>query len=572
MAAPIAVADPVLPPVTSIPVEVSGAVTATGTASTELSACAAAPEVVALCLGAAGVGGYQAGNAIAHTLWGGTCDADEFCSTIGNAVLNVTSLFGYDPRGDLRTVTYTGPNAVVTCNSGCGGVPSVSTPASFTVFATQASGVGFAQDCAVVSTGVSSLSRATVGFGLGAFSTALSPVVVDGTRSSATGWGTLMQGSVTYASGDAAGSTCPAGYVPSAVRIVRDTTVQASFTFDLHAGAAWTVTYTETCRKGGATVTASRTVTYTPTASGAAPVPTDMPTCSSILPGSHLDNLTVTGGRGGATELTVGVPTFAPAATSSYPACTSNVDPLHPCHLYVWVNGKNCETTGVYCAQWTAKPDAQLSCTWGPYDMAISVCRNPANGLATRYDTELEPDPNATPTVAPGGAVFPTSGTNPDENEVGTGTEAGNGAAPGALPSTGGSCMGGIVSWNPVNWVLTPVKCALKWAFVPSAWPNFADIASPLPSGWVPTFPALSDGECGAVVMPSLNLGSMVPSSGAAPLFNTCDAGWATARTFSYYGLLAVGLIGIGWRGFRAVLGGLGMQAETVTTGGGDDD
>lgn len=36
-------------------------------------------------------------------------------------------------------------------------------------------------------------------------------------------------------------------------------------------------------------------------------------------------------------------------------------------------------------------------------------------------------------------------------------------------PGTDGSSCGGEWSWNPVDWVLNPVKCALRWAFVPDA-------------------------------------------------------------------------------------------------------
>ena len=33
----------------------------------------------------------------------------------------------------------------------------------------------------------------------------------------------------------------------------------------------------------------------------------------------------------------------------------------------------------------------------------------------------------------------------------------------------------GVISWNPLDWVLTPVKCALIWAFVPTD-TDFSDV------------------------------------------------------------------------------------------------
>jgi hypothetical protein len=58
-------------------------------------------------------------------------------------------------------------------------------------------------------------------------------------------------------------------------------------------------------------------------------------------------------------------------------------------------------------------------------------------------------------------------------------------------------------SWNPVDWVFVPVKCALEWAFVPPSG-TFTDAMDTLLDLFV------GPGEYGAM----LNLGFEAPASG----------------------------------------------------------
>jgi hypothetical protein len=57
-----------------------------------------------------------------------------------------------------------------------------------------------------------------------------------------------------------------------------------------------------------------------------------------------------------------------------------------------------------------------------------------------------------------------------------------------------------------------------------------------------------------------LNLGPLLPSAGGGKLFDTCE--WSAARNVTYYGTLALMLVVVGTRGYRAVMNALGMAVE----------
>lgn len=105
------------------------------------------------------------------------------------------------------------------------------------------------------------------------------------------------------------------------------------------------------------------------------------------------------------------------------------------------------------------RPDPQPEgpCMWGGYAVDPADCGGapepaprPTAPPSTSPTTppRLEPDPEPTPSGAPPPSDVPgTSGANPDSE----------------------GCLREAWSWNPVSWVLAPVKCALRWAFVPPA-------------------------------------------------------------------------------------------------------
>jgi hypothetical protein len=343
------------------------------------------------------------------------------------------------------------------------------------------------------------------------------------------------------------------------------------------AGTSNTLTFTETCMApSGATATASVVGTGSGGPNTTISPTVALPSCESVLPGSKLQKIGVTGGHMGLpNEIDKSITLFTPTAAAAYPQCTTGAG----CYLDLRKNGQSCFTKPmgvVYCADWQHNSADTFTCWYGPYKLSTSACI-PDYGTSFDFERQLDPNqqpyPNGSPgpgpgtTTAPSPSVSPSTGTNPTTGPVPWPIDPETGRPIVPDPESA-NCWGEGWSWNPVSWVYIPVKCSLVWAFVPTAPPSFADIPSPLPTGWVPTFPALGDGSCGTLTMPSLNLGPMQHATGSHELLNTCDAPWPLVRSFTYYGLLAGALVTVGNRAFRAVMTSLGMSVDTPASGG----
>jgi hypothetical protein len=181
------------------------------------------------------------------------------------------------------------------------------------------------------------------------------------------------------------------------------------------------------------------------------------------------------------------------------------------CLLDLVHNGISCFTSGD-CAGWFAdvqKGDKTYACRFGGASVAMKECAvyrhsfdpkkdgTPAgaasspNGVpipSTNPTVWAEPDPNADPDSAPEpewaprqdpgedpgwkeepvNDPFPEAGTDPDPDPgEDPSMPPGNQSDPTKEPD----CMSELWSnlLNPVAWVVTPVKCALSWAFKPNS-------------------------------------------------------------------------------------------------------
>lgn len=157
--------------------------------------------------------------------------------------------------------------------------------------------------------------------------------------------------------------------------------------------------------------------------------------------------------------------------------------------------------------------------------------------------------PSFEPGAGTGTAIDPTKPeTGTDVPTTGTGTQP--------VPTDLAGCLKAGFSFNPVSWVVEPLKCL----WIPKTWPDVGTMTSPIPPGWLPTLPALSGGTCGVVNMPSLNLGPLLSGTPTGKLFDTCE--WSAARNVTYYGTLALLLVVTGRRAFGAVMDAMGMQIK----------
>jgi hypothetical protein len=107
--------------------------------------------------------------------------------------------------------------------------------------------------------------------------------------------------------------------------------------------------------------------------------------------------------------------------------------------------------------------------------------------------------------------------------------------------------MGGFWSWNPIDWVYVPVKCALLWAFVPSAETQAAlgnlgaGLADKVPFSWI--------GDAGTWVTAAfdanghcLHLDASVGPFGDITFLDTCTPGAVEGILMQYRTLLGVAL------------------------------
>lgn len=121
----------------------------------------------------------------------------------------------------------------------------------------------------------------------------------------------------------------------------------------------------------------------------------------------------------------------------------------------------------------TTATGREYKCSYGPYTVDLERCSVYRQAFdidtATGTQTGTKTDPGGEP-IREG-----ESSTSP------------NSTIPLPVGGAGGSCMD---TWgddfNPIDWVLTPVKCALQWAFVPRA-EVVAQTQTAMAEAWEPT-------------------------------------------------------------------------------------
>lgn len=264
--------------------------------------------------------------------------------------------------------------------------------------------------------------------------------------------------------------------------------------------------------------------------------------------------------------------------TGTYKLC----GPGHACTLGVTLDGVLC-TVGGECAEWYQNSaSSRYACLWGPYTLpTASGCKalrynytpdttRDENGVAYAApgtNPDGTPQPTPAPTPAPGVDPLPTTGTNtPPAPEEG-------GPAPDPTDTSGENCMGAAWSWNPVNWVYIPSKCALSWAFIPADGTletAFDGISAKWEATQVPAWSSGISGVVGGVggIGASASTGcagpqwsfSMAGKQYPLHFLDACDEPYAGYASTTRLVLTVMFIVGGAVACFRLLLAGFGAQ------------
>jgi len=332
--------------------------------------------------------------------------------------------------------------------------------------------------------------------------------------------------------------------------------VPGSFTMDGYDGT-WVTETRVSCvdTSGGSTV-----VVGTSSVRGTATVP-------PCAPGSTVSGVEVWSGVPGALQKRDAVTVDRDVTRATYPECVGG------CQLSVLVDGVACTVGAATCYNWQAINSDRLSCKWGPYSVSMGNCTDLAyayrtgrtvpdttTGTWVAANPQGQPDPVHAPNVTE--QPNPGTGTNPDP---------GTGTGPQPQPNPGDNCWGEAVSWNPLDWVLVPVKCALAWAFVPEAGTFDRAMTGALQQGpgpWIGAFADLigatgsdATGNCRG---PGWTVDTPWTSATTLYVFDACDAPQSVVAGVVKVGLTVLVWIGAGVVCVRLIGSAFGLDLNGV--------
>jgi hypothetical protein len=311
-------------------------------------------------------------------------------------------------------------------------------------------------------------------------------------------------------------------------------------------GTTTVTTIPRTTCSNGSVVTGS-SIVYTGATDPATLPPIIAPACPA---GTQRTGFTTpTTFPGGATAPSPLAPWVAPTIPAAYPNCVGT-----PCQLVLTRTGPdgstvNCtNTTGCpgYTGTGTDASGNTYTCRWGSYTLAASECTVIPTAPPTPGTGTTTPAPELCPPGSTSMLCAPATGTSP--------------ADPDAATNPDPSRCSGSFGWNPVDWVLKPVKCALNWAFGIKPTTQARVSATLGRAGTVPPFSVIT--AVPAWAAPLGTLGQSCPDwsvkVGPASYSTVCGQGF-TQRMHDNRGLfgaaMTLALIGpLFWRVWRAAV------------------
>lgn len=170
-------------------------------------------------------------------------------------------------------------------------------------------------------------------------------------------------------------------------------------------------------------------------------------TCPTIPSGKIPDTQTISETGGGVAPLVVGTGTVTPEFKNwrtAYPDCGTGL-----CQLDLQTAGVSCYVNPVPCVNWFTDPNktTNYQCKYGTYSVVLTEC----NTLSPSFD----------PAKVAAGHPLADPQTGLDVPAVKTGPSADDATAPG-MADTGECYPSGWAVFNPVEWVLKPIKCAFE--------------------------------------------------------------------------------------------------------------
>lgn len=162
---------------------------------------------------------------------------------------------------------------------------------------------------------------------------------------------------------------------------------------------------------------------------------------------------------------------------------------LRQCYLDGFTNCEATSADGITTVNNTVTNQTTNVTVGGPQQTVTQVLEPIRDAIATGPSPTTVPNTSPTtvaPTTVPATTVPVTSA--PTTVPCGIACE---GSDPEPPPGDNDSCFTEGYSWNPVSWVLVPIKCAFTWLFVPSGanWDSVTDdldaMSDDAPLSWV---------------------------------------------------------------------------------------